>query len=301
MDLGEVLRTARRARGAAVDGLVERRRRHASLDLAWRVADIDREADGGILAAALATRVFLFVVPLGLVLVTGVGLLADAGELSSAELSRRAGITGLIASAVGSARDLSIGDRILLLLAGSFATASGAARTVRVLDRIHAVVWDVPTPPRRGWRTIGATSVAAALVVGALVLLDRLRGGHPVPGAVLTVGGVVVLPLLGWLWLSDRLPHDDAPRWARLPGAALMAVGVQTLHLVTVYWLSRQVEGRSDTYGTLAVALAVLLWATFVSRLVVLAVELNAATWARHRERRVRRGPPGTTTATRPG
>lgn len=273
----------RRRRDAALTGLAHRRHRHPALDVAWRGVDLDARVNGGILSAAVALRLFLFVVPLGLVLVTGFGFLADAGQETPTELARRAGVTGLIASAVGSAGELTVLNRLVLLAGGLYAGGRAARSLRQTLEVVHALVWDQRPEPRGGVRpALGLLAVAAAAAVLVLVV-GRIRAADATAGAVATAVSLVV-PLGGWWWLSDRLPHGDAPRRALLPGAVLMAAGVQVVHVVTVYLLARQVSGRSDTYGTLAVAMAVLLWATFLGRLVVSTAVLNATVWEGRRQ-----------------
>lgn len=271
---------SRRSRDAALHELEVQRSRHGSVDVTCRAVRLDADVHGGLLSAAVALRLFIFVVPVGLVLVTGFGFLADAGQESPTDLARRAGITGLIASAVGSAGDLTALNRAVLLVGGLYASGSAARSLRQTLEVVHALVWGQhPDPPRGVRPALGLLGIAAAAV--ALVLaLGRIRAADATVGGAATVVALVV-PFAAWWWLSDRLPHGDAPRRALLPGAVLMAVGVQAVHIITVYLLARQVSGRSDTYGALAVAMAVLLWATFLGRLVVATAELNATTWRR--------------------
>ena len=92
----------------------------------------------------------------------------------------------------------------------------------------------------------------------------------------------VCLPIAVWLYASNNLPHDDdAPWWAMLPGSVMFGIGVLVLHLVTVYWIAREVENKSDTYGAIGVSLALLLWAYLLGRLIVAAAALDAALWRR--------------------
>jgi uncharacterized BrkB/YihY/UPF0761 family membrane protein len=69
-----------------------------------------------------------------------------------------------------------------------------------------------------------------------------------------------------------------------LPGAVLVGIGTLLLHLVTVFWIAREVEHKSDTYGAIGVSLALLLWAYLLGRVIVAAASLNAALWRRNRQ-----------------
>ena len=247
----------------------------------WRTLDIDRLSNGGVLAAAVAFRIFLLVIPLALTLITGLGLLADSASRLPQSLARQAGITGLIASAVGNAGGLTTFNRVVLVAGGAYASLKAAKSLLCVSDTAHALVWGDRSFPsgRRGrcWDCWACVSI-----VGLVLAIGRLRMATPGPGVVVTVV-CGAIPIAGWCWASGRLPHGDAPRWALLPGAVLPAFGVQVVHLVTVYYLSRQVEGRSDTYGALGVAMAVLLWSYLVARLALVGAAVNAAAWQARR------------------
>ena len=64
-----------------------------------------------------------------------------------------------------------------------------------------------------------------------------------------------------------------------LPGAVLFGVGVQLLHLVTVVWIAKSLESKSETYGALGAALTILLWAYLLGRLITAAASLNTVVW----------------------
>lgn len=51
------------------------------------------------------------------------------------------------------------------------------------------------------------------------------------------------------------------------------------LRILTVVWFTRYVESKSKTYGAIGAALAILLWACFLGRIVVSGAMLNAALW----------------------
>ena len=79
------------------------RRRHKSLDLALEVVERDSTIGGGMLGGALAYRLFVFLLPLSLFLVAGLGIYADTTEQSPSEVASRSGLTGLVAKEVAAA------------------------------------------------------------------------------------------------------------------------------------------------------------------------------------------------------
>jgi uncharacterized BrkB/YihY/UPF0761 family membrane protein len=54
---------------------------------------------------------------------------------------------------------------------------------------------------------------------------------------------------------------------------------------VTVYWIAYVVSGKTAMYGAIGSALALLLWAYLLGRLVIVATVLNATLWYRNRDR----------------
>jgi uncharacterized BrkB/YihY/UPF0761 family membrane protein len=100
-----------------------------------------------------------------------------------------------------------------------------------------------------------------------------------------------------WVFASVFLPHaDDVPWTAMVPGAVVFGVGVEVLHVVTIYWISHEVDSKTETYGAIGFALALLLWAYLVGRLVTTAAVVNESLWNRYQERlaahRAREGGP---------
>jgi membrane protein len=117
---------------------------------------------------------------------------------------------------------------------------------------------------------------------------------------VLSIVGYTVttaVPFMLWLAASWWLPRR-ARRWEDLvPGALLVALGIQGLHLVTVFWIAHLLESKTDTYGAIGAALAILLWAYLLGRIIIAAAVIDAALWLRRNEDAVsqtddRRGAP---------
>ena len=64
-------------------------------------------------------------------------------------------------------------------------------------------------------------------------------------------------------------------------GAVLFTFGSGALHVVTMYWISPSFENKSETYGAVGGALALLFWAYRVGRLVTSAAVLNRVLFER--------------------
>ena len=72
-------------------------------------------------------------------------------------------------------------------------------------------------------------------------------------------------------------------------------LGLEALHLVTVYWIAPEVEHKTDTYGAIGFALALLLWAYLLGRLITSAAVVNETLWTRYQRRRHHHPPPSGT------
>ena len=59
-----------------------------------------------------------------------------------------------------------------------------------------------------------------------------------------------------------------------------------------MYWIASQIEHKTDTYGAIGFALALLLWAYLLGRLITSAAVINETLWTRDEERRHAAPPP---------
>jgi len=269
-----------------MDRLSERaqaeRGRHGWLDATFEVADRDAEVAGGIIAGALAYRLFIWLLPAGLVFVGGLGVAADALSDSPKHIGTNLGIGSIVSSSLQSAANshspwyaLIVGVPLLL-----YATRS----VLRVLIGTHRLAWgDVrdarPKP----------TYVDAVKLLGVLIALFLLAGfaswaraRSPAAGLVATV--LVALGFAGlWLWTSIQLPHRDAGWMDLLPGAIAVGVGFGILQMAAAYLLAPYALEKQGTYGALGLAAAVLLSLWALGRLVIGGAEINATLWERKR------------------
>jgi hypothetical protein len=76
------------------------RERHASVRLVVQAFESDRRRAGGLLAGGLAYKVFLWLIPLVLFLVSAFGLVVDLAGDDPADLARQTGMTAALASAI---------------------------------------------------------------------------------------------------------------------------------------------------------------------------------------------------------
>jgi membrane protein len=234
-----------------------------------------------MMASALAFHLFLLLLPLAYVLVAGLDFLRTASPGAPGLLARHAGVSGLVADSVDQAVRASQQGRWLALAFGILATLYATSGVVTVLQRAHALVWQVP-PPR------GRQSVPLVLgVLGAVVLVMITTGAaasarHASPGvglvATLAAGAMYFGVALAGAW---ALPRPPIPVRAMMPGALMFAIGLQVFHVAVAYYFVPKAARTSAAYGSLGVALVVLASLSLLGLLVVGAAEFNAVLWER--------------------
>jgi membrane protein len=263
------------------EALADRRERSTWIGAGFDIAELDVHVGGGILAGAVAFRLFLFLVPFVYILFTAVGLGSTAASQDPAQLAKTLGITGVLASAVVNTQDISTLSQVLLLLGATVALIVTANSLAKTLFVVHWLVWGVPRMKPSGIRTIG-TTIGLALVLSVLAVLANILRTH-----VGLLGSLLVaLTLMGvsfsvWWWVSWRLPHAPVAPHQLIPGAVLVALGTEVLYLFTTYWIGHLVARKSHTYGAIGIALAVLLWVYVLGRVIVASAGVNAALWRR--------------------
>ena len=248
---------------------------HATVDFGLSLFERDASIGGGLLAGALAYRLFVLLLPTALLFVSGLGLYAGAADKSTSEAAKEAGLHGLVASQVASAS--ADGARWLIFLLMVPAVLYATATLYRALAIVHGIVWQgsgrgVARVTPRG---IGMLFAAFLLVVAAAQIVGWIRR-HDQLGGLAALLVYLVLAGGAWLLLSLQLPHRDVRWHALLPGAALVGVGLLFVNVFNVYVTTRLVEDRANTYGALGIATALLLSLVIVGRLMVLSAELNA-------------------------
>jgi len=274
------------------------------VDAGFATFERDITSGGGVLAAALAFRVFIFMVPFVFVVVNVFPVASNAADTSPTEVADKFGMAGLMATAIKSADHQSIWHQLALIVIGLFALVLASRSLVRVLRITHGLAWHarVPklkNPTRAGVALIGV--IFAVVLFGAFASSLRHRIG-PIGLVPMLLGAVVFAAV--WTFVQCHLPRQDV-HWTKLiPGAVLVGVGVEALQIVTVVWFTRSIASKSETYGAIGAALAILLWAYFLGRIIVSGAMLNAALWEQdqrsaEQERRSPRAarPPGAPSA----
>ncbi len=264
----------------------------------WALAAIgrDRQYGGGLLAGALAFRLFGALLPLALLLAVTLGYAATVERDAASEASEATGISEALLMEVAESSKLSNGTRWVVMAGAVLALLWAAIWAARAIRAVHYIAWT------GGVERMGQPIQGALVLVGAIVAVVAVIGGANAAREQLGTVGLMIalsvtLAFFGiWLWMEWMLPHGEAPLRALIPGAILVAVGIQAVHLATALFIGAKVARASATYGSLGVAFTVLAWLYILSRIIVASAMLNAARW----ERRAQRPPHPTGTATPP-
>ncbi len=250
------------------------------VDTAFQLYERDEAIHGSIFASAVAFRLFLWMLPLTLVAVAGLGFLR-AGGASAEKTLNKVGISAISASSISSTLSTSSTSRWWAAIVGIVFLYPTSVALAKVVHRSHAVAWgDERTKLRSKWRAaafVVFAGVVVLLLTGVAARVRVLSG----PGLIVRIG-LVAAYSAAWFGVARLLPHRDAPWSALVPGAVLVGVGNAALHFFIVVYVARHLASATRLYGTLGSAAALLSFLYLIGRLVVASATLNASLWDRH-------------------
>ena len=237
---------------------------------------------GGNLAALIAYYGFLSLFPLLLVMFTVLGFVLHGHpglqeDLRTSALADFPIIGDQISRNVTSVRGSGIGLAIGII--GTFWGGLGIANAAQnAMNRI----WDVPITARPGFfpriarslamiATIGVGILATTLLSGLGSALGDLGVGLRILAFVVSLGLNIVLFVVAFRVSTAR---DVA--WRDLvPGAIFAAAGWEVLQVLGGFYVSRTLQGMTQTYGMFAIVLGLLAWIFLQAQVVVYAAEIN--------------------------
>jgi len=256
------------------------RARHRGVQLAFEAYERDRGHAGALLAGGLAYRLFLWLVPMALVVASAIGLIADLSSRTTDEVAGSAGLPAALTIAIADAGEDAGRGSIVLLVIGLWAVFWAGKAVVKALRLLAGVAWQIrPGPLSHSVRVSAAYSGIMLGFLALPVLLQPLYSGPFVTDLVVWVATpIAVTPVL--VWVLAWLPHPDGLRWiAFLPGAALVAVGLQLLRIATSLYFVGRLDRVDDLYGAIGIATVFMVWLFVIGRLVVAATAVNAEVW----------------------
>jgi uncharacterized BrkB/YihY/UPF0761 family membrane protein len=258
--------------------LEEMRYRAPAAEKAFRFKDRSTGVGANLMAGAIAYRLFIWLLPASLVVVSLAGFFRDSTFYDPESAARSLGLSAYVAADVA---EQSHRGRWGSLVIGLFALFFASASAGRTLHTIHQLTWGIDPKNwhRRGsHRLAGNFLVFASGVLVGSVLASWVRHKTFGPGLLATLITGVAFGAV-WFWMSLRLPHADAPWRALIPGAVLVAAGTEFLHFFAAYYLVRKLASSSELYGALGSAAAILLWLYMIGLMLVASPVLNATLW----------------------
>lgn len=270
-----------RGRAAEVaDRVVAARPETPIVDAGFELYERDSRIAGGMLAGAVAFRLFLLLVPLLLILVAGLGFLHASSNERSA--SRSLGLSQALIDTMSTVGANASRGRWVTLAVGLGATVLAVRTLIKSLRIVHNLAWGTrrkasANRPIDVLAGLGVLALVVVYLIGSQWLRSHTPGGGILLSAVTGVGAMLI-----WFLVEQLMPRAEGSAWpALVPGAVLVGVMTQALHAATVFYFAGRVSRMSETYGPLGVAIVALLWLYLLGRMMVASAVLNAALWDR--------------------
>jgi uncharacterized BrkB/YihY/UPF0761 family membrane protein len=255
----------------------------------WQVWRRDREIAGSVLAAALAYRIFIWLLPLALVLVAGLGLF---GSADAAHAVNDLGVSGVVASSVSqTAHTGSWFGRLALIVSGTVVFLYESYILLRTLRAIAAFSWRIPVRPMRrpAPQVLLFLGLSLALVV-CLSLTNKIAGSLFFPlGLIVALLSLLVVPAYIVMVSMALLPHRATNWTAFVPGALLVYATYALVHLLATLIVVPWVAHKQATYGVLGTSAGLLFLMFVFGRVIELAFSLNAVLEEQRQEAVARR------------
>lgn len=260
---------------------MEARGRFSWVGIGFEAFERELRYGGGLLAGGLAYRLFLWLVPLGLVGAVLLGVWLDYDEDGVEEAAEDFGIGAAAVASAHDAVETSSTNSVVLIVVGLCLLGWFSLGFVRALQLAYALAWSLERPRmRKPFHAVAIFNGLFLAAAGGAVALTWLREAVGV-GAL--VGLVATLALqTGLALVVMRLLPNRAERWQELlPGAVLLAVGTELVHVAVVFYFAPKLERSSELYGLLGVSAVLLVWLYVVARLATGAAFLNATLYER--------------------
>ncbi|MGH3061107.1 MAG: YhjD/YihY/BrkB family envelope integrity protein, partial [Gaiellaceae bacterium] len=231
------------------------RTRVPGADAGLDAAERELRSGGGLIAGGVAYRLFLWLVPFGLVFAALLGFWLELDPDSAERSAREFGIGATAVAEAAKAVDARTENRAALLVGGLFLLAWFTLGAVRALRLASALAWGMERRPRlrkplHAVVAFNGLFLAGAFSFAALAWLREVLG---LGALIATVGLLAVHTAIALevLWLLPRRTE----RWQDLlPGALVVAVGTELLHVAVAFYFAPKLERSSELYGALGTA-----------------------------------------------
>jgi uncharacterized BrkB/YihY/UPF0761 family membrane protein len=240
-----------------------------------------QRTNASLIVGSIAYRVFLLIVPAVLVIVGMAGYADVSGVDAGAELGEEMRLSEVLGAAVSRAgEDSGTGWQVAVVI-GLIGVVTGGYGLYSTLFRGYAQLWELSVLEHRKRFSSSARFIGGLVVfIGFLALMAWIRKHGSIVG-LLGVTVSVLANLALFVVLSVTLPHRGR-EWVNLvPGAVAGGAATVGLQVAAATWLPSQIASRSQTYGVLGIAIALLAYLALLGSVLVL-IPLVNATWYDH-------------------
>jgi len=255
-------------------------KRHATIAFPFAVVKKFGDHHAGNLAALIAYYGFFSLFPLMLVLVTILGMvLRNNPDLQQRIVDSALANFPVIGAQISRNVHALDGSGVALGVGIALILWSGLG-VIKATQTAMNTVWNVPLERRPSFlkSTLRALIMLAAL--GVLTLAAAAAGSIGAGSNRwwwLVLGLAISLVMNFTLFmLAFRILTSENLTWGDvLPGAVVGAVAWTALQAFGGYYVSRQLRGASEVYGTFAVVIGLLAWIFIGAQVTLLAAEVN--------------------------
>jgi uncharacterized BrkB/YihY/UPF0761 family membrane protein len=255
------------------------RARSKLVDVGFRVYDRDRDAAGTLLGSAMALRLFLFFVPMILLMVGLAGLIGHHFGYDS--LASDARIGGSIGGQIDSAFSQGSTAAWFACGAGLIGMATTGWSLSKALIVSSALGWRLGGRQKTAVRVVG---ILVGLIVGiglTAVIVNRIRDASGVALASVSFVAVFGVYIVLWLLVFQTLPRATTDPGASIPGALVTSAALTGMQAISVLYLPGAIERSSELYGAIGITLATLGWFFILGRTISFSFSLNAVIFER--------------------
>jgi uncharacterized BrkB/YihY/UPF0761 family membrane protein len=255
-------------------------------EIGWQVWRRDQMIAGSVLAAAVAYRIFIWLLPLALVAVAVLGLFGKAATLQG---TTELGLSNYVATSVAQAATSgSLIGRVILIITGSLVFLYESYVLLRTLRAVSAFAWRTDVRPmRRPARKVSLFLAMTLALVLVLSTTNRITSAFNFPfGLAMALVTLAVVPAYLVLVSMTLLPHRARDWKDFLPGALLIYASYTAAHLVATLVIVPWVSHKQATYGVLGISAGMLFLMFVFGRIIELSFSLSAVMAEARTERR---------------
>jgi hypothetical protein len=268
------------ALAGAQSWLEQRRSGAVPFDLAVTFYERDRDLFASVLGAAIALRLFLFLVPATAALI-GLFLLVAGGD-SVDDALKQMSVTGTFAAQVKQAAEVSRTTGLAVFLGGLWLSIWAGRNLAKVLAACAGGAWRLSGRQSRATlRAAGAVTAQVLLLLVVSVGLNLLRSNFGIAANTASWLATMLVYAATWFTVSLALPRGTADPGALLPGAVLVGASLTALQWFMQFYLPGRISRASELVGGLGVAVATLGYAFLVGRIMAASFIVDALVWER--------------------